>query len=107
MKTVVNIFRLIVQICFITHLFGCLWILIGLISFNEHDDGWIKYNVEESQIQRDEFFSLYISSVYWVITTISSVGFGDICGHTMHENLFQIFVEMCGLAIFGYLTGTF
>ena len=86
---------------------GCLWILIGKSQMYDHNDGWIVNNVEVSKIQDSDFQSLYITSVYWVITTFSSVGYGDVYGHTKYENKFQMLVQMIGIAMFGYMTGTF
>jgi hypothetical protein len=34
------------------------------------------------------FWSFYTAAVYWVITTFTSVGYGDINGHTLEERLF-------------------
>jgi len=45
--------------------------------------------------------------VYWVIASFSSVGYGDIKGHTKTEWLYQLVVEMIGIALYGYMIGTF
>jgi len=42
-----------------------------------------------------------------VITTFSSVGYGDVLGVTENEHLFQMIVEMAGIGFFGYMIGTF
>jgi len=47
----------------------------------EIEAGWIWAN-EQDEIQNTDFISLYISSFYWVITSFSSVGYGDIKGNT-------------------------
>ena len=58
-------------------------------------------------IQQDDFFSLYITALYWVITTFSSVGYGDVVGVTDTEHIFQMLIEMVGIGFFGYMIGTF
>ena len=68
-------------------------------------DGWIYINHMEG-IQDLDYRSCYISSIYWVTTTFTSVGYGDIKGDTTDEVLFQMFVEIIGMGIFGYMTGT-
>ena len=45
--------------------------------------------------------------MYWVITTFTSIGYGDIKGHTDNEFIFQMIVEMIGIAFYGYMIGTF
>jgi hypothetical protein len=94
------------MIILISHFFACIWVLIGLNTYeNESEKGWIYVN-QMGGIQNMDFKSLYISSIYWVYTTFSSVGYGDIKGDTTDEVLFQMFVEIIGMGIFGYMTGT-
>ena len=69
-------------------------------------DGWIYINHMEG-IQDLDYRSCYISSIYWVTTTFTSVGYGDIKGNTDYELIFQILVEMIGIAFYGYMIGTF
>jgi hypothetical protein len=58
-------------------------------------------------MQQDNFESLYITAVYFVITTFSSVGYGDVYGDSEMEWVFQIILEMLGIIVFGYMIGTF
>jgi hypothetical protein len=44
--------------------------------------------------------------MYWVITSFSSVGYGDISGSTDYEYIFQMIVEMVGIGFFGWMIGT-
>lgn len=53
-----------------------------------------------------EFSAVYTSSVYWIITSFSSVGYGDIKAQTSREELFAILIEMLGIGVFGYMIGT-
>lgn len=45
--------------------------------------------------------------MYWVITTFTSVGYGDVLGSTSVEYLYAMLVEMVGICFFGYMIGTF
>jgi len=49
---------------------------------------------------------MYIKSVYWVITTLTTVGYGDYKGYTPPEYLVQMIVEFLGIGIFSYLMGS-
>ena len=49
---------------------------------------------------------MYIKSVYWVITTLTTVGYGDYKGYTPPEYLLQMMVEFLGIGIFSYLMGS-
>lgn len=45
----------------------------------------------------------YIYSLYWAVSTIVTVGYGDITPQNEYEVLVTIFIELLGSALFGYL----
>ena len=49
---------------------------------------------------------VYVSAVYWVITTLTTVGYGDYKGYTTSEYVFQLIVEFLGIGVFSYLMGS-
>lgn len=49
---------------------------------------------------------VYIVAVYWVITTLTTVGYGDVKGFTTDEYLFQMAVEFIGIGFFSFLMGS-
>ena len=49
---------------------------------------------------------LYISSFYFTITTITTVGFGDISGGTSAERVICIVLMLAGVISFSFATGT-
>ena len=89
----------------VSHLFASFWCLIGNYLLQE-EKGWI-YNNSEAGIQQLDFTSIYISSIYWVITTFTSIGYGDVTAHSIIEYMYIILVEMVGMCFFGYMMGTF
>lgn len=97
--------RLVFQLSMVSHLFASFWCLIGNYML-EKEQGWI-YENNQSGIQSKDFSSIYITSIYWVITTFTSIGYGDVYGHTIIEYLYIILVEMVGMCFFGYMMGTF
>jgi hypothetical protein len=54
-------------------------------------------------IQDAEWPIKYIYSMYWSITTIVTVGYGDITPQNEYEVIVTIFTELIGCAVFGYL----
>lgn len=102
--------RLILKIICITHFFANIWIFIGQREHRLNEDGWIMDNIQGGilpEYAASDFDYLYVTSVYWVITSFSSVGYGDITGLTKVEYVFQMAVEMIGIGFFGYMIGTF
>lgn len=45
-------------------------------------------------------------SLYWTITTITTVGYGDISGTNILEMVFCCFVMIIGVIAFGFANGT-
>jgi hypothetical protein len=53
----------------------------------DKNDGWI-VALMDADMQQDTYWSFYITSIYFIIASFSSVGYGDVYGYTKMENLF-------------------
>lgn len=49
---------------------------------------------------------LYITAFYWSVTTLATVGYGDVKGFTATEYGFNMFVEFIGIAFFSFVMGS-
>ena len=49
------------------------------------------------------FPTVYLSSIYFLITTVTSVGYGDITGNSFTEFCFQIFILLVGIIAYSWL----
>lgn len=47
----------------------------------------------------------YVRSIYWTITTLASVGYGDITPTNNPQRVFAMVVMLLGLGIYGYVIG--
>jgi voltage-gated potassium channel Kch len=54
-------------------------------------------------IHNSTWASKYIYSLYWAVTTIVTVGYGDITPQNEYEVVVTILIEVSGSALFGYL----
>lgn len=80
----------------LAHLLGCIWYLIGALSANPIEDSWIG---RRSGLAEKSDFTHWVTSVYFVITVFTSVGFGDIHPVTDSEVVFGIFLMMIGAVV--------
>jgi hypothetical protein len=49
---------------------------------------------------------VYIRAVYFIITSLATVGYGDFKGSTTNEYMFQMALEFIGIAFFSLLMGS-
>ena len=79
----------------ILHLTACLHIFISSTAY----PNWII----SKQLDTSPFIKIYLSSIYFLITTVTSVGYGDIIGSSFTEIIFQIFLLIVGIIAYSWL----
>lgn len=77
---------LTVVVPLIVHMCACGWILLG--SGNTPGGNW---------------FEEYVRGIYWAITTLATVGYGDITAKTPLQMLYASLVMVLGVGFFGYV----
>ena len=63
--------------------------------------GWVKLGGMNTDI--DMMMTTYIKSIYWVITTMTTVGYGDITPTSNIQLVYAIFVMILGVGTYGYI----
>ena len=84
------------------HVMGWIWILLG----RKRENGWFTRYSEFTGRSRDSLYPYY-ASVYFITTTVTTVGYGDILPYENLEILFIMVLELIGLVTFSYILGTF
>jgi len=88
------------------HITSCFWIIIA--SFGDDPIGenfkgtWLAKFYSTYKIDRE----IYMIALYWTVTTITTVGYGDISGTNNAEMIFCCFVMIIGVIGFGFANGT-
>lgn len=49
---------------------------------------------------------LYVTAFYFTVTTLVTVGYGDITAYSFEEKVFAIFLMLLGVVSFSFATGT-
>ena len=84
------IFRLLMLVFWIlmaAHVFSCVWIVVS-------------GNPTELAP-----FDRYVRAFYWTMTTLTTIGYGDITPQTTNQTLYVIVIEMFGAAMYGLVIG--
>merc|ERR1712137_475599 len=96
---------------------GCFWFFVSMqIDTNAGacESGFIKCIPGEKaerwwypmEIHEDDKWAQYIASIYWAITTMTTVGYGDIIPNNDIERVYAAAAIMIGATVFGYIIGS-
>ena len=81
-----------------THVISCIWIVTGVYDHDENS--WI------NQLEEVTKTELYLTSFYFTITTVTTVGYGDWSANTFAEKIVAIFIMFIGVIAFSFASGT-
>lgn len=104
MKNVYKVFRLILLTIIITYFTGCAFYFVS--SFQT--DGQPNF-ITVNSLDTSKYTNIYrfITSCYFSITTLSTVGYGDLYPITNIEKLFGICIMLAGVAFFSFIMSSF
>ena len=84
------------------HVSSCLFIMIGKIEYEDQDyPRWLDVEVYQSYSN----IETYILATYWVMTTTSTVGYGDISPINTVERLYGCALMLIGVLSFTFISG--
>ena len=85
------------------HVFSCMWVIIGNINKDGED---IATWIDDERLEGRSDMSTYLLSFYFTVTTITTVGFGDVSITTPYEMIFCIFTMLIGVIAFSLASGS-
>ncbi|PPD81727.1 hypothetical protein GOBAR_DD21352 [Gossypium barbadense] len=95
--------KLICVTLFAVHCAGCFYYYIAA---RYHDPGrtWIALSLGDNFLEQSLWIR-YVTSMYWSITTLTTVGYGDLHPVNTREMVFTIFYMLFNLGLTAYLIG--
>ena len=97
----------------VSHIVSCVWIISCQLSTTMNKDGTLDYAntwMDDPQIlgivKSNDHVALYLTSFYFTISTITTVGYGDISGQNTIERSMGILIMLIGVMAFSFATGS-
>jgi CRP-like cAMP-binding protein len=96
----IQLLVLIGELFFVAHIFACFWHFIALPqNSSQYFQTWLKKFGYENAIESDR----YVTSLYYIIVTMLTIGYGDIYPTNQLERIFAIFTMVVGVIVFSTL----
>lgn len=92
--------KLLFQVIFICHLMSCLFYYVAVLDDADRHD-W----VTDAGVQDSSPWEAWVASSFFILSTMTTTGFGDIHAVTTVERLFVCAVMLIGTSVFGYVIG--
>ena len=104
-----RLFFFVIVFLILCHICACLWIIVAaLIDDKTYAGTWLESYYEADVKGKKELGSreIYTLAFYWTITTITTVGYGDISGTNSIEKIFCSIVMIIGVISFSLANGS-
>lgn len=97
-RTIIRFAGSIVSTFYFSHIAACIFIAMG----NSWSAGTITW-MDRFHVRDESYITQYNIALYYVITTLCSVGYGDYTPVTNEERSFAMFLMLSGGVFFGYI----
>ena len=84
------------------HILSCIWVIAAQLN-KASDEDYASWIDDYTDLDTG---SLYVTAVYYTVTTITTVGYGDINGQNTLERSFSIVIMIIGVISFTFATGS-
>ena len=89
-----------IPIIFFSVFFGFFtFISIHIFIANQNYPNWITL----ADLQDRSIFIIYLNSLYFIITTITTVGYGDMLGPSLIETIFRVILLTLGISLYSWI----
>lgn len=96
----IRMLELLLIIFLIDHWIACLWFLIGRLT-SLSGESWLS----NDNLLLESPTTQYLYSLYWSITTLTTVGYGDITPTNNVEVIFTFMVMFLGVSLYAFVIG--
>lgn len=105
----VRFVKVLLLFVLVSHWVGCIWFLVGYesLKLDSIDVSWLTSGtlLQYPDHTTAPLPTMYIRSVYYGLTSLTTVGYGDIICTNYIETIMQLLVVLLSSAMFGSLVG--
>ena len=99
-----RLYKLVKFLCSVllcVHIAGCFWFFAARL-YDFEPDTW----VSRCGYRDSDTWSKYLASIYWAVTTVTTVGYGDISGKTDLEMILCVIWMFIGVGFYSFTIGS-
>jgi len=93
--------KFLTSVLLCVHIFGCMWYFSAKMADFDNSTWVVRNGVQDSTIQHQ-----YLMSIYWAVTTASTVGYGDIVPGTQLELVLALLWMVVGVGFYSFTVGS-
>jgi len=99
--TFLRIVQMLCSILFLAHMLGCFWFYLAVLVGLDQDETptWVAVYAGGSGLDAPPHIQ-YLYSVYWALTTLTTVGYGDITPQNNLERMYSCLALLTGSLVF-------
>ena len=99
-----RLYKLLKFLCSVllcVHIAGCFWFFSARLYDYEPDTWVTRYGYQD-----EDNWTKYLASIYWAVTTVTTVGYGDIAGKTDLEMILCVAWMFIGVGFYSFTIGS-
>jgi voltage-gated potassium channel Kch len=104
-NSALTLLKFAVAVVVVTHWLSCLWMLVPKLEAGE--ENWVTkyYGVSKDDPIFEQKGELYLTSMYWAMMTLTTIGYGDVTASTPGEMLLSTIGMGVGASVYAYIVG--